>query len=278
MSTSSSFDFTEFDFSGAMRDLSQGLLVKPVLHNYLYDARFPAFDLHFEKQDMERAPDNWFHPSTHPTMHPRVLYQYLAHPEVFPVEKKQYMGTLAVTLGKVVHEFIEVCLGDAGIRPAELQRCTTCPPRKKCTEPGVLDEELGERGHMDGLLTFEGIPNVPEEKVFPVFEFKTGHDNFSRLTKIEDLDLDTFRTKWPDYYAQQQRYLRMSKRRWSIVLMMEVSYPFVMREFHVPYDIAFNAQVDAKYRQVRQAVADQRPPLCCGSKGCISAIPCGVIR
>jgi hypothetical protein len=278
MSAESSFDFAEFDFSGAMRDLTQGLLVKPILHNYLFDARFPEFTLTFAKQSMERAPDGWFHPSTHPVLHERVLYQYLAHPASFPLEKKQYMGTLAVTLGTIVHEFIQTCLTDAGIRPLDLQRCTTCPPKAKCKEPGVLDEELGERGHLDGLLTFEGIPNVPDDKAQSVFEFKTSNDNFGRLTKMEDLDLEAFRKKWPDYYGQQQRYLKMSGRRWSLVLMMEMTYPFVMKEFHIPFDVGYNAGVDAKYRRVRQAVADGRPPICCGLKGCVSAPVCGVLR
>lgn len=275
---SASLNFEEFDFSGSMRDLSRGLLVKPILHNYLYDARFPAFDLHFPKQEMERKPDGWFHPSTHPTMPARTLYHYLAHPETFPVEKKQYMSTLAVTLGKVSHEFTQMCLTDAGIRPEELQQCTTCDPRADCREAGVIDRDLGERGHVDGILDFTGYPNVPDEKTRVIWEFKTSNDNFGRLSNIADLDIEAFRKKWPVYYAQQQSYLRMSGLAYSIVLMMEMTYPFVMKEFHIPFDIAFSTEVANKYRAVRQAVADQRPPLCCGSKGCPLAIPCGVIR
>jgi hypothetical protein len=269
-------DFSEFDFSGSMRDLASGLLVKPVLHNYLFDARFPAFTLNFPEQQMERAPDGWYHPSTHPLWPARALYQYLAHPDTFPAEKKQYFGTLAVTMGKVVHEFVQMCLTDAGIRPADLQVCESCKPGTCSGEPGFVDADLGERGHLDGLLSFEGFPNVDISKVFPVFEFKTSHDNFGKLSMMEDLDLAGFRKKWPVYYAQQQRYMRLSKRAYSIVLMMETSYPFAMREFHIPLDQAFNADVDAKYRSVRQAVADQRPPLCCGLKGCDSAPVCGV--
>lgn len=271
-------DFSEFDFSGAMRDLSQGLLVKPVLHNYLFDARFPDFDLAFRNHAMERAPDNWFHPSTHPMWHERVLYQYLADPTSLPPEKKKYMGTLAVTLGTAAHQLVEVSLTDAGIRPARLQTCEMCPPSANCTEAGVMDAELGERGHMDGVLSFDGYPNVPEEKMEPIFEFKTSHDEFGRLTSLRDLDTEAFKKKWPVYYAQVQRYLKMSRRRVAIVLMMEMVYPFTMREFHITYDVAFNARIDAKYRTVRQAVADQRPPLCCGSKACDAALACGVIR
>jgi hypothetical protein len=275
---SASMDFSEFDFSGAMRDISQGMLVKPVLHNYLFDARFPAFDLHFEEQEMERKPDGWFHPSTHPLWPARNLYNYLATPDIFPVEKKQYMGTLAVTIGKVMHEFVQMCLTDAGIRPAALQVCQVCPPKYQCKEAGVRDDDLGERGHLDGVLSFDGFPNVPEAKMEPVFEFKTSHDNFGKLTKMEDLDAEAFKKKWPIYWGQQQRYLRLSGRPYSIVLMMETMYPFTMREFHIAYDPGWNAQIDAKYHQVRQAVADQRPPICCGQRGCESAILCGIVR
>lgn len=271
-------DFGDFDLSGSMRDLSQGLLVKPVLHNYLYDARFPDFDLQFRNHKMERAPDSWFHPSTHPMWPARALFQYLADPHSLPPEKKKYMGTLAITIGHAAHQLIEISLTDAGIRPPGLQACLMCLPNKKCTEAGVMNEELGERGHMDGVLSFEGFPNVPDEKMEPVFEFKTSHDEFGRLSKVPDLDTEAWKKKWPTYWAQVQRYMRLSGRPMTIVLMMEMVFPFTMREFHVPYDVGFNAQIDAKYRAVRQAVADQRPPLCCGSKGCVSALPCGVIR
>lgn len=274
----SSFSFEEFDFSGSMRDISQGLLVKPVLHNYLYDARFPDFTLEFKNHKMDRAPDNWYHPSTHPLWHERVLYQYLSDPYSLPPEKKKYFGTLAITMGHAGHQLVEISLSDAGIRPAALQVCTMCPPEKGCTEAGVMDEELGERGHMDGVLDFTGFPNVPDEKMQPILEFKTSHDEFGRLSKIQDLDMEAFRKKWPQYFAQVQRYMRISGRPYAIVLMMEMVFPFVMREFHIPYDAGFNAQIDAKYRLVRQAVADGRPPLCCGAKACVSALPCGVIR
>lgn len=271
-------DFADFDLSGSMRDIARGLLVKPVLHTYLYDAKFPEFTLTFAKQDMERAPDNYFHPSTHPLMHERALYQYLAHPDTFPVEKKQYMGTLSVTIGKVMHEFFQICLTDAGIRPPHLQVCKVCPPIRQCKEAGVVDLEVGERGHVDGMLSFVGFPNVPSEKMEPVWEFKTSADNFGRLSGMEDLDLEAFKKKWPVYYGQQQSYMRMSGKPFSIVLMMEVGYPWTMREFHIPYDMAYSTNVVNKYRRVRQAVADQRPPICCGQKGCPSAITCGVVR
>lgn len=626
-------DFLSFDFGQSMRDVTKGMLIKPILQTYLFDAKFPAFDLHFEKEEMERAPDGWFHPSTHPMMPERALYQYLAHPETFPIEKKQYFGTLSVTMGKITHEFVQMCLKDAGVLPPEMQVCTVCPPERGCREPGFEDPVLGERGHVDGLADFAGMPSVPDAFQKPVFEFKclapevpismadgslrpageiregdwilgwdedldrcvprqvervwdngvvpvwtvttkagrslgvtdehpfltrrgwvfardlrpgdvvkvawgsqwfddqeepywsgeeqspewdqahffgvmigdgcltgsgvmlscadndlreaihdfveahgcslrhvagcdysitagrkgryrnpvremlriegmlgtnsrtkrvpptvwtggpavwagflsgyfdadgtvvtrgsyphlswasvnrpllvecqtllaylgvrssimevrsgdhlswrllvrdrravnravevlssrhhqkqealagiqyperedgkwvrkhqqgwdsvssvsvglarptvaievcggthitaglvthnTSHDNFGRLSSVDDLDLAAFRKKWPYYWSQQQRYQRQTGRRGSVVIFMEMSYPWVMREFHVPYDVAYNAEIDAKYRRVRQAVADQAPPICCGLNGCASAPVCRSLR
>lgn len=269
-------DLSGFDFRSSFRDISAGMVVKPILHTYLFDASFPAFDLHFEKQDMERKPDDWFHPSTHPDWPAMALYHYLSQPDTFPVEKKQYMGTLSVTLGKVMHEFVQVCLTDTGIMPPEMQVCSVCPPEANCSEAGVVNAELGERGHVDGLLNLSALPSVSEEMSWPVFEFKTSHDNFGRLSGVEDMDLEAFRKKWPKYWSQQQRYQHLFGLRYSIVLMMETMYPWTMKEFHIPYDLGWNLEVDTKYRIVRQAVADQQPPgYCCGFKSCDAAPICG---
>lgn len=261
--------FEEFDFSGTMKQLVSGQIVKPILQNYLFDAKFPDYSLTFKKQKMERDPDGWFHPSTHPLMSERALYEYLAHPKDFPVEKKRYMSTFAVTMGKVYHEFIQMCLEDAQIRPAHLQVCTMCPPKRKCNEPGVKDEDTGARGHMDGILDVSRFPALPEGMVEPVFEFKTTGNNFGKLTKDTlDLDLPYFKSKWPVYYAQVQEYMRMTGKAWTIVLFMEGNFPWEMREYHVPFDPAFAQRIANKYRSVRQAVADGVPPRCCMSTSC----------
>lgn len=265
---SDTLDFSDYDFDSAIKDVAKGMVIKPLIQTYLYDAQFPAFDLHFRAADMERKPDGWFHPSTHPLMSERALYLYLARPEIFPVEKKKYMGSLAVTLGKVLHEFLQMCLEDAGVLPKELQVCTTCPPEDDCHEPSVLDEVSGERGHTDGFLDLTGLKHLPADRCFPNLEIKSSGDGWGKLSKMEDLDLAAFRKRWPDYYAQQQSYLRMSGKPYSIVFIMEHQFPFEMREFHVEYDPYFSAEIAAKYRRVRQAVADQHPPMCCSSKAC----------
>jgi hypothetical protein len=266
------------DFTGSLRDAQKGLLVKPIVHNYLFDARFPDFAIHFKNHEMERAPDAWFHPSTHPLWTPRQLYFYLAQPHLMVAEKKQYMGTLSVTIGTAMHGFMEVCMEDAGIRPRELNRCTTCPPEMKCKEPGVVDAEAGSRGHMDGLLDLSMLSLPSEAHESPVFEFKTSNE--AKMAKVPDLDLETYRAKWPEYYAQNQEYMRMSGRRLTIVLFMALGYPWPMTEIHVPYDQGFAQTIRNKYLDVRQAVADQQIPFsCCGNtKVCPSGRICATLE
>lgn len=246
----------EFDFSSSMRDITKGLVVKSILQNYLFDARFPDFDLHFKNLGMQRDPDSWFHPSTHPTWSEGELYHYLAHPDSMQVEVKEYMGTLSVTIGSVMHEFIQMCLDDAGIMPRALQRCTVCPAAAQCKEPGVVDTEAGERGHMDGLLDLSRL-SVPEQMEGAIWEFKT--TNLQKLRKLADLDLAHYRQMWPDYYAQVQSYMRMHGARMAVVTFMAMGFPWEMKEVHVPYDPFFAYEVRDKYLRVREAVESFAP-------------------
>ena len=275
-----SIDFAGFDFRGSFRDITQGLVLKPLLHSYLFNAKLPAITIHLDESEMgERRPDDWFHPSTHPLWSEMALYRYLTQPDIFPGEQMQYMNTLSVTVGKILHEFVQACLKDLGVLPPELQVCKVCPPERGCKEAGVLDADLGERGHVDGMLDLTQITSVLPPKRYPIFEFKTS--NPQKLVSVQDMDLDGFRKKWPEYYGQQQSYQRMSGAPYSILLMMATGYPWEMREFHIPHDLGYATEVADKYRRVRQAVADQRPPTCCGSKGCAAFTLCqqaGAVR
>jgi hypothetical protein len=236
-----------------LKDTKKGLVLKPVLHTYLYDAKFPDFSIHFKNHSMNRKPDGWFHPSTHPLWTERQLYHYLVHPGHVQEEVKDYMGTLAVTLGTAAHGFVQNCLGPKGSGVLV------------DSEVYVEDPEVGSRGSMDGLL------NLPHREP-DVFEYKTS--NPMKLAKVEDHDLDAYRTKWPEYYAQNQEYMRMSGWRNTIVLFMTMSYPFDMKEFIVPWDPEFAYGIENKYRRVRQAVADQQEPDPCCSIGSAEAQSC----
>ena len=71
-----------------------------------------------------------------------------------------------------------------------------------------------------------------------------------------------FREKCPDYYAQAQEYLRLGKRARMVVVILSLTYPFEMREIHVPFDRMFSHRLVDKYRKVIQMVADGRHPPC----------------
>lgn len=263
-------DLAGLDFTTSFHEAKKGLIVKPILQNYLYDAEFPDFSIHFRKGNQERPPDGWFHPSTHPLWEERMLYMYLAHPELMLAEKKPYMGTLAVTMGTAMHGFVDMCLKEANWLATPKEACPVCGDRKrsKCTEWGVLDEEAGERGHGDGL-SLDG----------DWFEFKTSNELSTKIRRAEDLDLEYFKENWPDYYAQLQSYLRMSGHRRAILLFFILGYPWPMKEFHIPYDRTFATEIRDKYLRVREAVTDKTPPrTCCGLKTCPSRQACEVVR
>jgi hypothetical protein len=267
-------EFADLDFRHTLRDANNGLVVKPVLHNYLTDASFPRFVLEFPKQEMAREPDGWFHPSTHPLWNERQLFHYLVHPDAMENERLQYMSTLSITVGKAMHGFIEMCLTDSGLRPHDLQRCTVCPPERECVEAGVVDEETGSRGHMDGILELGQILR-PFQESQPLVEFKTS--NQAKLRKIKDLDLEAFKATWPVYWAQVQEYMRLSGRRMAVVLFMSMGFPWEMREFHVPYDRGHNEMIREKYLNVR-ALAKMNSTVslrCCGKpKDCPARLVC----
>jgi hypothetical protein len=247
------------DFRGALKDVRKGVLLKPLVTNYLCDVPDLEWPGMPRRDFGDRPPDGWFHPSTHPVWPERALYEYLAHPGTLLRRDSDYMRTLSLAFGISMHGFFRYLLGRAGLLPAELQRCTACPAGTVCEEPGVCDEEAGERGHLDGVLA------LPRRWGEDIYELKTATGY--KLAKLADLDEATFRDKWPEYWLQQQSYQRMSGRRRTVVLIVSLGYPWDMREIHVHYDQAAARAVREKYLRVRQAVADQRPPRC----GCFAA-------
>ena len=131
---------------------------------------------------------------------------------------------------------------------------------------------------MDGVLDLTSIAqDRGPEYQYPIFEFKTTGVKFIGLN---DLDIEAYRKKWPEYYAQNQEYMRLSGRRLVIVLIFGMGYPWEMREVHVPWDPQFALGIRDKYLRVRQQVADQAPSRdCCGTpKSCPARGVCEIAR
>ncbi len=234
------------NFRRFLKGAAGGEVAIPILRAILYDPKFKSFNI--VMPDMGgRKPDNWFHPSTHPLWPERLLYYYLANADRIVPEMLDPTSTMAINQGHFWHSLIQRCLMDANYLIGQ--------------EVPVADEQTGSRGHMDGLT-----------KDHEVFEFKTM--NRTKLSKIEKgapddpAVLASFKEMKPEYFAQGQEYMRLSGyRRWrGVILALE--YPFEMREVVMDYDHIFCEQLRQKYLRVRQAVADQRPPLeCCGTPG-----------
>lgn len=236
------------------------LILKPLLHNYIHLGKYPdKFTVTFEKHGKERKPDGYFHPSTHPMWTERQLTLYLSRPDQILREPLEFGGGMSVTVGTAMHDFIEVCMIDAGILERPSGDCVNCKRphgRKKteCPEWGAIDEATLSRGHMDGIY------NVGERR--GGFDLKTS--NNMKLSKCNDLDVEQFREKWPVYYAQAQEYMRLTGLREFIVLFLGMGFPWTMVEYQIPYDIAHNYEIETKYlRAIEHA-----------KNGTLPAIPC----
>lgn len=239
----------------------------PVLTSYLEGGQLPdPFKLKVRGGKGDVPPDDWFHPSTHPLMTDRQLYYYLTQPELWFKEPFGYQGRVSTLMGSISHEIFETALKDLGYLVPPKGICLACglPQPSKCRENGVIDQKTRSRGHVDGILHYDGRIRH--------FELKTSNP-FS-LKGVRNNDVELFRIKWPKYYAQAQEYLRMSGLRESVILFFEMSHPWVMREFHVEFDLEFSEKIRHKYLAVREAVTKGVPPMACCSRGSSMAKKC----
>ncbi len=255
-----------------LADLSKGLVLKPMLQKYLFDAEFPSISLEIgpDEHSLAHGPDGWFHPSTHPAWEARQLYWYMAAPDKMLRESKEYMGTLSITFGKLTHKFVQLCLADMGV--------LVSPTKEQILngeEPDARDPVARSKGHYDGELEVH-IPSHPDQTRC-LFEFKT---RSPRSNVIADLDLPAFTAKYPEYYLQVQDYMRMTGLRVAIVLMMSMGFPWEMTEVHIPYDREVALSIERKYLTVLECVvAETMPSPCCApgskeSRGCPARLVC----
>ena len=245
-----------------MGQVGNGVILSPILHGFLSSAKYPdEFTVNFKKHGKERAPDGWFHPSTHPLWGERQLWYYLKNTEGLVSREMEYMGALSTSMGTAVHEFIQMCLTTQGVLTD--------------TEVYVADEKHKSHGSMDGVLD---IPRWGQG----VFEFKT--TNNVALNSIMDNDIEALKKKWMPYYAQVQEYMRISGYSKAIILFMGMGYPWTLKEFQVDFDEAWALSVAKKYENVIAAYqANEMPEPCCapGSKKsteCFARMVCPIAQ
>jgi hypothetical protein len=231
-------------FRNMIKEIAKGNVLVPILHAYLFDAVYPEFDVHFSGGSSHRAPDAWFHPSTHPMMPARQLYYYMTSDKRLIAEPLEYMGALSTTMGTAVHGFVQMCLKDHGVLLED--------------EVYVEHPATKSRGSMDGILKISGWGTGG-------FEFKTS--NMQKLNGFNDNDVVAFKTKWPRYYGQVQEYMRISGLRQFVVLFMGMGYPWTLKECQIDFDPAFAFEIEKKYTTVLRHLERGVPPEpCCAPK------------
>lgn len=246
---------------------TEGLIVKPLLHKYFYEAKFPKeWSVAFRQENTFRDPDGWFHPSSHPLLEPRQLWFYLTQPGSWHKEPFDYAIRMSILMGSALHDFVEMAMEDLGLLVRPKGICPTCHRRQPqdCKEHGFADEETKTRGHLDGVIIWGKLP----EHVGG-FEFKTA--NPFTLKDIKDNDIAAFKKKWPYYYAQIQEYMRISGLRRFVVIFFAMGNPWEMSEFLIEYDVKFSFDIESRYRLALTAQADGKmPPPCCGPRSAMS--------
>ncbi|MEV7675173.1 hypothetical protein [Streptomyces sp. NPDC088752] len=255
--------------------LSRDQVLVPLIENAVQQCAFPkSFSVTFEAYTATREPDGWFHPSTHPTMDARRLYYYLAHPEQWTEDEFPYGARMSVLMGSAMHDIVQHVMTKMGLLIPPKGTCVACgrPHGKgkgKCNEWGVRDDLLGRRGHMDGLLDLPGWGESGDG----IFDLKTCAPPVIR--GIQSHDLDTFKIKWPKYYAQAQEYMALTGKVQTLILFLAMSEGWDMREFTIPRDDFFIARMEAKYRVVRQHVEMGTPPpvACCSTRAAARKCP-----
>lgn len=247
--------------------LTSDTVLLPRLAGYFSAQKFPQHvDARLIGRNVERKPDGWFHPSTHPGWSERQLYVYLTQPEHLTRRAWNYEGRMSANLGTMAHELVKEALLDDGclIKP-EGEFCGSCGlPRKgrgrqvTCNEHGFSDDVTGSRGHLDGLLNPKILKPI---NGLGGFDLKTSNE--MSVKRLENNDVEYFRKKWPYYYDQMQEYMRISGLRYFIVLFLSLGYPWEMKEVRVDFDELRSYEIETKYLRVRTAVEEGVVPNDC---------------
>lgn len=239
----------------------------PILMDYLERGGLPdPLTISVRGGTGDRPHDDWFHPSSHPLMTDRQLYYLLTEPDQWNPDPFGYQGRMSTLIGSVLHEVMETALMDLKYLVPLKGTCLACglPQPSQCREHGVVDLKTRARGHVDGILNYNGIRKH--------FEFKTA--NSMVLRNLNNNDIEAFKIKWPSYWAQAQEYLRMSGLSQSVILVFQMGHPWVMREFHIEIDHEHCMKVERKYLLVREAIANGTPPSPCCAIGSAVAKKC----
>jgi hypothetical protein len=236
----------------------------PRLRAYWFNPKLPFVTIPV-RDFYRREPDGWFHPSSHPTWPERMLYYYLAFPNKMVARPDDMNKVLAVTQGVFWHYFTQSCLEDMGLLRVVNPKGRNAWDR---VEKYVEDKRLLSRGSMDGVVNSDNISILDRDEGFEFKTMSVAQMSFCPKGAPDDIDrLLWWKERHPEYYAQNQEYLRMSGLSHMRVLILGLQSPFPMIELQVPYSYGEAMKVADKYGRVIQGLADRNiPDPCCRPK------------
>ena len=224
-------------YESILRRLADRQMILPYFEKSIIGENWPEkYTITIDSGPYYGAGDGYFHPSTHPLMGARQLY-LMFHPDtrhLMTREPPSLQREMTLSMGSALH----------GVVQAQMEICGMVKPEN------VEVEYVNKEHHVRGRIDF--IADHPNGKQYLV-EMKTRtHFKFSKQTEI-----------LPSWDAQLSLAMDATGHDEGILLMVESGWPYGMREFLVPKNVALLEEIYAKFDYVRDCIASNTPPRHC---------------
>lgn len=228
-------------FDNILKRLASQELILPIFETQMMADKWPdSYTIKIDSGEYYGrpggVPDGYFHPSTHALMGARELY-YRFHPSTrdqIIQQPNTLQRQMTLAMGKSMHGIVQTMMQMTGL----------------VTEENVEWEYTNEEHHLRGRIDF--IVDHPSAGLVPV-EAKTRNGfQFDKTDKI-----------LPSWDAQLSLGLDNYGADFGILLMMQTSWPFALKEFRVPRNAVLVEEIYQKFDLVREAVKNNTPPPPC---------------
>lgn len=225
-------------YGSVLSSLADKDLLLPYFRNALLSKQWPdSYTVTIDSGPYYGHGDGMFHPSTHALMGARELYYrfHPAHRDKLVHEQRNPTSEITMSVGSAIHGIVQTQFQMAGL----IKSAENC-------EVEYTIPEHNARGRVDFLV------HHPDGCTYPV-ELKTINSRaYSMLTQIKDT--------WDAQLSMGLHGLGYST---GILLVLEVGYPYRMREFLVDRNDHLLSQIFAKFDYVRECIAADTPPEHC---------------
>lgn len=236
-------------YGSILTSLADKDLLLPYFRNALLSKQWPdSYTVTIDSGPYYGHGDGMFHPSTHAMMGARELY-YRFHPkhrDKIVHEQRSPESEITLSVGSAIH----------GIVQAQFQMAGLIRNPDNCEVEYTIPEH-NARGRVDFLV------HHPDGCTYPV-ELKTINSRgYSMLTQIKE--------SWDAQLSMGLHGLGYST---GILLVLEVGYPYRMREFLVDRNDHLLSQIFAKFDHVMECIANDAPPEHCCSLDSVAMKAC----